>query len=83
MSYNLVGFYKNSFDSTHLERVFAKIKERNPSLTQSELYDYQSSKVTDLNIKNFPCILLFKDGTLQRKLDYKLTIDETIKKLRL
>ena len=83
MNYKLVGFYKNQHNFNYLESLFNEIKKRHPSITQSEIYDYQSSKVTELNITNFPCILLYKNDTLQRKLESKLTIKESLKELRL
>lgn len=83
MSYKLLGFYKNSFDSTYLTTLFNEIQTRHPSITQSEIYNYQSSKASELNITNYPCVMLYKDDTLHRKLDYKLNIKEAIGKLRL
>jgi hypothetical protein len=83
MIYKLVGFYKNSHNLDYIEQLFTEIKKRHSSITQSEIYNYQSSKVAELNITNFPCILLYKNDTLHRKLESKLTIKESLEKLRL
>lgn len=83
MNYKLVGFYKNSYDLNYLTILFDTIKKRHPSITLSEIYDYQSSKVTEKNIKLFPCVLVLKNDTLHKKLESKLTIKESLQKLGL
>lgn len=83
MNYKLVGFYKNEHNRTYISALFDLIKKRHPSITQSEIYDYQSKKAEDLSIKLFPCILVYKNDTLHRKLESKLTLKESLQKLGL
>ena len=83
MNYKLVGFYKNSHNFDYISRLFSQIKKRHPSITQSEIYDYQSEKASELNITLFPCVMVYKNDTLHKKLESKLTIKESLQKLGL
>jgi len=83
MIYKLVGFYKNSYDVNYLSMLFNEIKKRHPSITLSEIYDYQSTEAVEKNIKLYPCVLVLKNDTLHKKLESKLTIKESLQKLGL